>query len=467
MSALTTPGGGLARIIMLAPKRRVEVAVPEHVPIIGVLPALLRHGGPALAEDGVEHGGWVLRRLDGTPLATDRSLAALGVRNGETLVLAPRDQEWPEPSFDDVAEAVAHTAQRLGTAWNASATLLTGRVAAGIILLLGLLLVMTVPPAGRLAGFTAYGVAFGLLVATGLLARLLADRVTAAMLAGFGAGYAALGGLLVPATAPLTTSVTAWQWVSAGASLLFAGSAGRVLLTAYGQFCIAAVTFATAAGGAALLAATGVATPTGAAGIVAGGIALTLFLLPRLAMYQGGLPAPPMPTLTGEAEEPPPPDAALAAAVRRSDELQTGLLLGACGALTVCEWLLATPRELGSSLLLVAVVLMCALRARAFAAVRHRMPLLLASTAGAAFLAWHGWQGTDPQGRGAALIPVLGALLILAGLAVAAAAHYARRDPSPHLGRISDIIDVLLTVALPVLVALVLGLFGYMRGLLG
>ncbi|GAB3154692.1 type VII secretion system ESX-4 subunit EccD4 [Micromonospora sonneratiae] len=464
---MTTPGGGLARIIMLAPKRRIEVAVPEHVPIIGMLPALLEHGGPSLAEDGVEHGGWVLRRLDGTLLRSDRSLAALGVHDGETLVLSPRDQEWPEPSFDDVAEAVASTAQRLGWTWTASTTLATGRVAAGIILLFGLVAIVASPTAGRLGGFTAYGVALGLLVAAGVLARVMTDRVTAAMLAGFGAGYAALGGLLTPAIAPLTGGITAWQWVSGAASLLFASAAARVLLPSYGQFCVAGVTFAAAAGIAALLTATGVTTVSGAAAVIAGLVALTVFVLPRLAMYQGGVPAPPMPSLTGAAEEPPPPEDVLAVAVRRSDELLTGLLMGVCAALAVCEWLLAVRWDLGELLLLGAVLLLCALRARAFVAQRHRLSLLLASAAGAAALMWHGWQSLAPQGRSAALIPMLGALLITAGLAITVGSHYSRKEPSPHLGRISDIVDVLLTVAVPILVALVLGLFGYMRGLLG
>ncbi len=69
---------GLARVTISAPQRRVDVALPEQTPLAELLPEVLRHAGEGLADDGEEHGGWVLRRADGAVLATARPLAVAG-----------------------------------------------------------------------------------------------------------------------------------------------------------------------------------------------------------------------------------------------------------------------------------------------------------------------------------------------------------------------------------------------------
>src|SRR5690349_24953239 len=80
---------GLARVTISAPSRRVDVALPEHVPLAELLPEVLRHAGEGLADDGEKHGGWVLRRTDGVALATSQGLYPQGVRDGEVLHLVP------------------------------------------------------------------------------------------------------------------------------------------------------------------------------------------------------------------------------------------------------------------------------------------------------------------------------------------------------------------------------------------
>ena len=98
---------GLARVTISAPQRRVDVALPEHVPLAELLPEVLRHAGEGLADDGEQHGGWVLRRTDGVALATAQGSVAQGVRDGEVLHLVPPTSEWPELEYDDVVEAIA------------------------------------------------------------------------------------------------------------------------------------------------------------------------------------------------------------------------------------------------------------------------------------------------------------------------------------------------------------------------
>src|SRR3954464_8972042 len=112
----------LARVPISAPQRRVDVALPEHVPLAELLPEVLRHAGEGLADDGERHGGWVLRRTDGGALGTGQGLFPQGGRDGEALHLAPAHEQGPELEYDDVGGAIAEGARRRGSAWTASST---------------------------------------------------------------------------------------------------------------------------------------------------------------------------------------------------------------------------------------------------------------------------------------------------------------------------------------------------------
>jgi hypothetical protein len=66
--------------------------------------------------------------------------------------------------------------------------------------------------------------------------------------------------------------------------------------------------------------------------------------------------------------------------------------------------------------------------------------------------------------RLAAAVP---ALLAGAALVTVAALAYSRRPPSPYLGRLADVFDALLVLAVVPVACAVLGLYGYVRGLDG
>src|SRR4029453_1287333 len=108
---------GLARVTISAPQRRVDVALPEHVPLAELLPEVLRHAGEGQADDGERHGGWLLRRPARGPPVTPQGLFPKGVRDGEVLHLVPARDDWPELEYDDVVEAIADGARRRGTVW--------------------------------------------------------------------------------------------------------------------------------------------------------------------------------------------------------------------------------------------------------------------------------------------------------------------------------------------------------------
>ena len=60
---MTAPGGlGLARVTVAAPRRRIDVALPDNALVVELLPHLLRHAGEDLAESAEQQDGWTLRR---------------------------------------------------------------------------------------------------------------------------------------------------------------------------------------------------------------------------------------------------------------------------------------------------------------------------------------------------------------------------------------------------------------------
>ncbi|MFG1889032.1 type VII secretion integral membrane protein EccD [Micromonospora sp. NPDC049051] len=452
---------GLARIVVIAPNRRMEVTVPEHVALARIMPTLLRHAGPALGEDGVERGGWVLRRIDGQRLDNAHSLAMQNVLDGETLVLSPHDATWPEPAFDDVAEAIADEATGLGAQWSAQSTRWAGRAVATAVLAAGAVLLLTGPASWQAGALTLAGAATLLLTAI-FADRVARDHATAQLTGAAALLYAAVGALLT-GTEGEAVQLRPWPVAGAAAALLLVSLAGQLLLPSVPFVTGAAL--ASGLGGIAVLAATGLTTVEGAAAVVGGLVVIGLFALPRLAMSIGGVPAPAVPSITGAAEGPPPAAGELKAAVRRADSLLTGLLFGTMVATGVSLVLLTRAHTVGGLLLVGAMTVACALRARAFAAVRHRAPLIGVAIVGALGLAWYAWTGPTrtPMAAAALVAGLIGVALVSLALGL----RLSRRPAPPRLGRLADIMSMVLTAAVPVLVALVLGLFGYFRGLGG
>nr|BFE67292.1 hypothetical protein GCM10020092_005930 [Actinoplanes digitatis] len=185
---------GLARVTISAPQRRVDVALPEHVPLAELLPEVLRHAGEGLADDGEKHGGWLLRRTDGVALATSQGLFPQGVRDGEVLHLVPTRDNWPELEYDDVVEAIAEGARRRGTIWTPAATRTATLAGCAVLLSFGLIAVLVTGPS--LGGAAFFGLGVGLLLAlAGITAsRAYGDARAGAVLGGCALPYAFAGG---------------------------------------------------------------------------------------------------------------------------------------------------------------------------------------------------------------------------------------------------------------------------------
>ena len=116
--------GGHCRVTVIAPTRRVDVALPEDVPLAELLPELLRLVGdplPTSAALAAALTGYVLTGADGEPLDTAASLTEQGVLHGGVLRLRPAD-DLPEVAVhDDIADVVAQAVIAGGSQWTTAA----------------------------------------------------------------------------------------------------------------------------------------------------------------------------------------------------------------------------------------------------------------------------------------------------------------------------------------------------------
>jgi type VII secretion integral membrane protein EccD len=450
----------LTRITVSSPRRRVDLALPAEVPLAELLPDLLQRAGDGLADQGQQHGGWVLHRFGGTRIAATESMAAAGVRDGEVLHLLPARTGWPEPEYDDVVDEIAVRSRLLGARWSGAATRIAAVLAAGAVLLVGLL-----PPAGAAsaggageagaAGAALLGLAAVLLGAGVLASRAYGEPLVGVALSAYSLPVAFVGGLHLLGDGPLsashlivaTTALVVWAVAGAlgagGGLWIFVGGAAAGLL---GSAAAMAATATDAARAAAVL----------LVAAVAGGT-----LAPSLAIRLGRLPLPVV-TLPPDADPivlaaRPDRDRVLAA-VARSDAMLTGLLLGVAVAAAGGAWVLRDAGPAALALTLVAGLALL-LRARLLVTVRQRAPLLAGGTA---TLLMPFATGALSVERFA--VPVLAVAVV--GLA-AAGVRYRRRAPSPYLGRAADLVEVLCLISVIPLAAAVLDLYAAMRGLSG
>lgn len=467
---------GLARVTVNAPGRRVDVALPEQVPLVELLPDLLRHAGEGLADDGERHGGWVLRRADGVTLTTGQGLQPQGVRDGEVLHLVPARAQWPELAYDDVVEAIADSARR-GAAWSGQATRTATLVGAGALLAVGLIAVLRGGPTWPVGAYLGLAVAVLLTLAASVASRAYGDRLVGATLAGLALPYAFVGGALLVATGDPIGVLGPVRWL--GGPELLVGSVALLLVATLGVAGVAAGLRVLAAGVlvgllGALTALVGFALPAaGTAAILTAVLVCGIGVLPLLAIRLGRLPMPPITLPAGAegfttvADAPDParerPDRArVHAAAVRTAELLTGLLIGHALLAVVAAVILVVAGGTAGRLLVAVAAAALLLRARLFVSLRQRVPLLVAGLAGVVVL---GAALTTDAGQGTRLgLAVGGAVLAL--LTVTAGTTYSRRPPSPYFGRAADLLDTLSVVSVVPIACAVLGLYAHARDLL-
>ncbi|GAA4028920.1 type VII secretion integral membrane protein EccD [Streptomyces sp. NBC_01352] len=180
-------GLGFCRVTIVAPDSRIDVALPDDIPVADIYPEILRLSQQSPAEGAPV--GYHLVRRDGTVLDSSRSFAAQRILDGELLTLRPFSESLPPAVFDDVSEAVASAVTSERTLWSGDLTRASGLVGGGVLPVLLAFVAWTGDPLhdmnslpGILAGVT--GVL--LVVLACVRARVYDDRASAIAL-GLGA----------------------------------------------------------------------------------------------------------------------------------------------------------------------------------------------------------------------------------------------------------------------------------------
>jgi type VII secretion integral membrane protein EccD len=464
MAAITTDTG-LARVVVVTPKRRLEIALPEDLPVAALLPTLLRQGGPELATDGLASGGWDLRRSDGSALSGAKTLAEQSVLDGEVLHLRPRFEEWPEPEYDDLVETIAAGARRAGPPWTKATTRTCGlAVTAGTLCVMPLVALAS-GPSWLVPAIAELVLAVLILIGGVILSRALADSVAGAVVAASGLPNAFVGGLLI---------LGGHEQVSRfGAPHLLVGSSSLLLVALLGYFGVAETRRLFVAGiltgiAGAIGAGIGVTNvgPSGGAAIVATLLLLFGPVFPILSVRLTKVPTPPVPRDAQDLRdsEALPQAELVMARVAGSSETLAGLLLGAAVTTVCCIAALAVDHSVVSLLLALTISACYILRARMLVAIRQRLAPLVGGIIGLAVTILGIAVMVPEWARISLLAPALALIAVLTG---AAAIAYSRRAPSPRLGSFADFLDVVLTLAVCPLTAALLGLFHTIRGLAG
>ncbi|MEU7428519.1 type VII secretion integral membrane protein EccD [Streptomyces sp. NPDC040750] len=180
-------GLGFCRVTIVAPDSRIDVALPDDVPVADLYPEILR-----LSQQSSEAGapvGYHLVRTDGTVLDSARSFAAQRILDGELLTLRPFAASLPPAVFDDVAEAVASAVTKQHKLWSGDLTRVAGLVGGGVLPTLLAFVAWTADPRHDmhgLAGILAAVTGVLLVVLSAVRARVYDDRNSAVAL-GLGA----------------------------------------------------------------------------------------------------------------------------------------------------------------------------------------------------------------------------------------------------------------------------------------
>jgi type VII secretion integral membrane protein EccD len=430
------------RITVLAPHRRVDLAVPADLACAEVLPQVVRLAGEA---DGRPPPvGWALGRLGEPPLRPERSLAQAGVLDGDTLYLVAADRRPDPVAVDDLVETIADTVdarpgQWTGPAWHrflvaAGAAVLA--VAAGPVAAAGgspaAAPVALVLWAGALVGWRARreGFAAAALALAALPWWALAGAAVADRAAGPGPGPGAALGVAAAAAGLLVGAVAA-------AAVPAAAAPGLAVALPAGAL-------AAGAGAVALGAA-----PAQAAAVLAVALLPLASALPAVAIRLAGI--------RGGDEDAEVAVDAERAKVAVGHRLLTWLLGGTGVALAGALVVLAAAGSSPARWLAAATAAAVTLRARAFRFVGQVLPLGLAALAGVValevVLAGRAPAGPARQAVGAGLLAVTAAGLLAAGFVARG------RAASPALRQRLDRVEVAVNLVLLPLALAVLGLY--------
>lgn len=452
---------GLCKLRVRGPSSCFELAVPVDIPLIDLMPTILGYAGSDLAEEGVDHDGWILQRLGEPPLDQEATVDSLKLRDGETVHLRPGREQLPTVHFDDIIDGLSTEARARSDSWSpeASRWTLLGCVLAVAVFGFGLLTTASATWATMLGAALA---AVFLLVCAATAARALGDSPAGLALALTAVPYVGLAGSIVPSgpDGPVLTGarVLAACVAGAGAAALgLAAVAGAapvfVSVASFGMLC--------ATGGLVMM--LGGASAAGSATIIAVIAVLVGAFVPRIAFRLSGLRLPALPTNARELQEDIDPHAGddVVDKGRIADAYVTALFtaIGAACAVAIefvvrdPSWQATTFAAVLSTLLLV--------HGRALGSVWQRLSVIVPGVYGVLRLLLASYVD-EPRP-----LAMLACLFVLVAVLIVARWTLPGRRLAPQWGRLADIAESLGALSLLPLALWLLGVFAFMRGIGG
>ncbi|WP_053718440.1 type VII secretion integral membrane protein EccD [Saccharothrix sp. NRRL B-16348] len=454
-----------SRVTVVAPRTRIDVALPADVAVADLLPMLLDMAKEATPDGGVRHGGWALAKLGEGPLDPSRTLASLGVVDGELLQLRKRNENPPPPLYDDVVDAIAESDPDSFRPWTKDTARRYGHLAGALALITAAIAVLMAGPlagGGNLVPAICAGVV--------AIASLIAGAVVAR-------SYNAVGtGVLVAAAGGLPMAYVAGLYIVPGAigrpSLLLASvlvlifASASILLIGRGITVFIAAATAGALSGIAFL--IGIFVDHPVQGIAAGTAAVSLAalsVLPRLTIQLAKLP---LPTVPGSAEDLKedtgfPEYSVIERRTANAHEYLTGMIIGCGGVAALFAVIAAGDGSIWGPLLAIVVTLVLLLRGRAYANGAQAVALLASGmVAGTGVL--FGWLVQSTPGD--RLLYVFGTLVVVGAGALVLGVIFPNQKFSPVLRRTVDVLEAILIAAVLPLALAVMDLYVAMRQLI-
>jgi type VII secretion integral membrane protein EccD len=222
MSQPATAQRAVLHLSVTGEDRRLDLGVPAQVPLVEILPGVIRQLG--VLDPSLVHGGFSLRRANGTQLDPAASCAAQGVTDGELLTLVRGSLVAERRRYDDVVEAVIDATHTRRTAWTPKDHARTALAVSLTLLGLGAALLAVSQRGLGLPAFLGIGAAL-VLVATGAVLTRVGQPESGNGLGLAATVYAGVGAYLLLPPGPV------WGWPIAAAGLAMVIVGGAALAT--------------------------------------------------------------------------------------------------------------------------------------------------------------------------------------------------------------------------------------------
>ncbi|EID53824.1 type VII secretion integral membrane protein EccD [Saccharomonospora xinjiangensis] len=453
-----------SRVTVVAPRTRIDVALPADVAVADLMPMLLEMAKEVSPDGGARHGGWALAKLGDAPLDPSRTLASLGVVDGELLQLRKRNENPPPPLYDDVVDAIAEAEPDSFRPWTKETAQRIGHIAGGLALFSAALALFF--------GGAAYGGNSLAIAITAGVAAIACVAVGATLAKAYGAQatgvvVAAAGGLPLAFVSGfhIVPGATVRANLLLASALVVVVAAACILVMGTGITTFIAAATAGVFGVVAFLVATLIAHP--APGIAAGTAAVALAgisMLPRATIWLAKLPLPNVPGTAEELKEDTgyPDYSSIERKTSVAHNYMTGLLVGSGSVTAVAAIITAMSGDIWGILTAVIATLVLLLRARTYANGSQAVALLTTGLAAAVGIVF-GWMWTESaQGR---LLWVFGTIVLLGAAALVLGVVFPNQRFTPPMRRAVEIFEAACIAAVLPLALAVMGLYSTLRHL--